>query len=166
MTIDIAIAPTVERQRKSTVIAAHKDQKVSRQAYQAIGLFERLLRDQDIAPGYYEAARKYEKHYLGSLGVDVRTDDGYNEDAPEFPRSYHAEMVMRSTTGAKLTKVETWALQGIIEGLFQPRRELEDIGRQINGWSCRKMCKGYGLSTVTCALHRLAQHWGLPLPET
>jgi len=166
MTIDIAIAPTIERQRKSLIVQPHTDQKTKRQAYQALGVFERMLSNEDIAPGYYEAARKFEKHYLGSLGIDVRSDNDYTEDAPEYPRSYHAQMVSRASQGAKLTTIELWALEGIIEGLFTCNKEIEDIGRRINGWSCRKMCRGYGLSTVTGALHRLAQHWGLPLPET
>ena len=163
MSLTETIEPTRERLRRGDVQGTRVDQKTDRRAYMALGTWERLLRDKAIRPEHYQAAAKLNRHNLGAMGVDVRSGDGPGDPCCEFPRTYHAQK-MAEAFGI-LSRREAWALSGLLNDAFADGTELVDIGRQMTGWSCRKQCKGYGQSLVQTALERIADRWGLPLPE-
>jgi hypothetical protein len=164
MSLNEVIEPTRERIRRGDIQGTRVDQKTDRRQFYAMGTWEKLLKEDSIKPEHYRAAAKLYRHNLGAMGVDVRNDDDAGGDTVvEYSRTYHAQK-MAEALGV-LTRKESWAIVGLLNDAFGQRGALEYIGRVQTGWSCRHRCKGFGQSLVQTALERIADRWGLPLPE-
>lgn len=152
-----SICPTIERLRKGHIEAPCVERNVVRRAYRVLTVPEQLAKRGQISPEQLQACAKLERHYLGSLGVDVGDDDTrHNDEAVvDYAQSYHAQKVAEARK--VLTPNELQAQMLMIQTSFT----VEDIGRRLAGWECRKMCKGYGLSVIHSSSDRLIKLWGM-----
>jgi len=150
-----ALSPTKERLAKGDAFQAPaKDQRTDRPAYRALSTAAVLLQRKDIEPEHYEAATKFYKHLLGSLGADVRMGDGSPKDSIEFTRSYHAQCL------AKVREELTPREYMVVERLCQDEATPVSIGFGLSGYTLSKMQRSYGVSAIYSALDRLAYFWG------
>ena len=155
-----AIAPTPERLRKGDAFQAPaKDQKHDRPAYRALSAAAVLLQREEIEPEHYEAAQKFHKHMLGSLGVDVRWGDGSPKDSVEFTRSYHAQCL------AKVRQELTPREYMIVERLCHDESTPVSIGFGLSGYVRPDAARPFGVSAINSALDRLSYFWGFKRRE-
>jgi hypothetical protein len=159
MTLTDAIAPTPERLAKIDKDRLEKPEispHVKRVAYRSRSPFEVLHADGRISDGCKLAADKLTKHYLGSLGVDVRSGDGTYDECLEDPRTYHSQMVaqMRDVVG----HAAQW---NALLALVDETMTLDEIGRHWMG--CRTPVQGRiaGLALIRLGLERIEAHYGL-----
>lgn len=153
-------APTIERLRQSEAWEAPEiTQTVKRVAYRALGAFERMERAGRITEPQFRAGSKFERHYLGSLGVNVGTGDGFHDLEQEEARTYHAKMV--SVARSVLLEPEFQAVVHHVEGTA----ELDGIGRMWRGPRVnRAQAYAFGTALTVMALERLALLWRLKEP--
>lgn len=158
---NIAIAPTIERLRKSTFEAPTVERSAVRRAYRVQTTPERLAKSGDISREQLEACNKFERHYVGSLGVDVGDDDTRHgdQDVVEYSQTYHAQKIAQAK-GAT-TENEFGALILIC----QTDMLVEDIGRHYGNWSCKRMCRGYAIGLIQGGTDRLIRLWGMRTGE-
>ncbi|OQW71704.1 MAG: hypothetical protein BVN33_14830 [Proteobacteria bacterium ST_bin13] len=157
-----ALSPTVERLRKGDAFQGPaKDQKTDRVAWRALSALTVLLHRQEIEREHFEAAQKFQKHMLGSLGFDVRlsTDSRSGDEPLEFPRSYHAQMV------AKVRDHLTPREFTIIERITADESTPVSIGFGLSGHGTHQQAKPYGVSAINSALDRLAYFFGFKRRE-
>jgi len=88
-----SISPTIEQLRRDTYEAPQRDQKHNRIAYKKLSPFETLLQRDEIDGNQLLAAQKFEGHYWGALGYDVRRGEGSTHEPLEYPQFYHGEML-------------------------------------------------------------------------
>jgi hypothetical protein len=151
------LGPTRERLAKGDAFdKPAKDQKTDRVAYRALSAVAVLLQRGEIEPEHYEAAQKFQKHLQGSLGFDVRTslDKSGNEEALEFSRSYHAQII------AKTRKELTPREYQIVELLCLEEAAPVTIGLGLSGYVTRQQATSYGIAAINSALDRLAYFYG------
>ena len=156
MSLHETIAPTLERIAKGRVEAPAIERNVVRRAHRSISEAESLLRAGKLTREQFEALSKLERHYYGSLGVDVGDDDrrhGINE--VDYAQTYHAQKVAEARRA--MTPNEYAAQIMMIETGAKP----EDIGRCLGQWKQRSMATGYGLSLLHTGTDRLIKLWGL-----
>jgi hypothetical protein len=127
MTID-ALAPTPQRLARSKWLAPETSREVNRVAWRALDIFDRLLKSGELELDQWKGSRKFERHYYGALGIDVREGEGSAGDAVEFPRSYHAQKLAEMRHA--LTPRQYAGLVAVLEGEL----DMEGVGRQI----CRR----------------------------
>jgi len=153
------LGPTRERMRKGSFQAPIKDQKTDRTAYRALSALAVLLQRSEIEPPHYEAAIKFNKHMLGSLGYDVRWGSGSPVDSIEFPQTYHAQMLAKARE--HLTPREFQ----IVERITADEATPVSIGFGLSGHGTHQQAKPYGVSAINSALDRLAYFWGFKRRE-
>jgi len=150
-----ALAPTPERLRRSEWDTPEIDTKTQRRAYKARNPFLEMLRNQEIDGNQFQAAERFERHYPGAEGHDVRVQDyvGEPSDKRQPPRTIHATHLAEAR--AALMPDEFRAL----ECLVRESSTLVQIGFGLSGFVCRKQSRGYGLAVVRGALQRLVELW-------
>jgi hypothetical protein len=150
-----ALAPTPERLRRSQWDQPEVDSKTQRRAYKARDPFMEMLRQQEIDGNQFQCAERFEKHYHGAEGHDVRVQDyaGEASDTTQPPRTVHATHLAdaRST----LMPDEFRAL----ECLVRDSSTLTQIGFGLSGYANPKQARAYGLAVVRGALQRLTYLW-------
>jgi hypothetical protein len=156
MSLTETISPTIERLRKAQYEAPTVERNVVRRAYRVLTVPEQLAKRGQITREQLHACSKLERHFLGSLGVDVGDDDSrHGLDEVDYAQSYHGQKV---ADARKLLTPNEYKAQML---MIQTEMKVEDIGHHIAGWSCRKMNKGYGLSLIHSSADRLIKFWGL-----
>jgi hypothetical protein len=150
-----ALAPTPERLRRSEWDTPEIDTKTQRRAYKVKNPFLEMLRNQEIDGSQFQAAERFERHYHGAEGHDVRVQDyvGEPSDGRQPPRTIHATHLAEAR--AALMPDEFRAL----ECLVRESSTLTQIGFGLSGFVCRKQSRGYGLAVVRGALQRLVELW-------
>jgi hypothetical protein len=155
MTID-ALAPTRERLARSKWLAPETSRDVQRVAWRAVCAFERLHNLGKLEHEQVQAGRKFRKHYLGSLGVDVREDDGGGyHDAAEHGRTYHAQMTDRARRAMTPRQFSALVL------LVEEDAEARSVGELLARVRDEKSARTAGTVLVQEALTMVALHWGL-----
>jgi hypothetical protein len=150
-----ALAPTPQRLRKGDHFQAPaKDQKTDRPAYRALSAAAVLLSRKEIEPEHYEAANKFYKHLIGSMGHDARIDIGTGQEPLEYPRTYHSQML------AKVKDELTPREYMIVERLVRDETTPVSVGFGLSGHATPQQAKPYGVSAINSALDRLAFHFG------
>ena len=148
------LAPTPERLRRSEWDTPETDAKTQRRAYRARDPFLEMLRQQEIDGSQFQAAEKFERHYHGAEGHDVRVQD-YNEagDVREFGRTVHATALAdaRKALSAKEFRA--------LEVLVRQSSSLYQVGFGLSGYTNKKQAKAYALAVVQGALQRLVDLW-------
>lgn len=152
------IEPTREwlDKHRGRVDRPETDQKVRRVTFRKLAPFETLARNEDIDHEQWQAAQRLTRHWLGSMGVDVRDSEGGSNPDYEFARTVHARELAeaRNIVGTP----QQWdALMTCIDETGTP----EDIGRAWRLVSCRKQARAYGVSLIVLGLEQLARHWGM-----
>jgi hypothetical protein len=155
MTID-ALAPTTERLRRSKWLSPETSRETHRVAWRAVCAFERLHNLGKLEHEQVQAGRKFRKHYLGSLGVDVREDEGGGyHDAPECKRSYHAQMTER------VRRVMSPRGYNALVLLVEEDAEARSVGQMLARVRDEKSARTAGTIIVQEALTMAAIHWCL-----
>src|SRR3990172_4681737 len=149
------VGPTEERIAKGDVLSPLVDRETNRPYHHALDEFDRLYKIGSVEWCHKLAADKLKRHYLGSLGVDVRSGDGIPADeACEYPRTYHAQKLdqaMRSVTNRQ------W--HGLLILLTEQGR-VEHIGGAICQIKNTPQARAAGTELILGALEVLAMLWG------
>ena len=145
-------APTKERTRHGTVEPGF----YQRQAHRAITQMEDTLRRQDIDPEQYQAGLKFEKHYHGMMGIDVRRGDTTTPDPIEYPKFYHGEKIWHAA-GALSSPDQYEAVRAFVID----DTPLVGIGRTIRPGVSHPVARATGLTAISVALDVLCYHWGI-----
>jgi hypothetical protein len=150
-----ALAPTPERLRRSEWDQPEIDAKTQRRAYKQRDPFLEMLRMQEIDGAQLQAAEKFERHYHGADGHDVRVQDYASEasDNAEIGRTFHAAAL--ADAKKTLSKREWHAL----ETLVRDGATLVSVGMQLSIYSNPKQAKAFGLAVTQGALQRLVDLW-------
>lgn len=153
------LAPTQERLSKSTWLKPTVDQKVRREAYKALDLWDRLRKSNELEGHQVDAARKLEKHALGVIGVDVRDTDAFTAELRDLdgidPIIYHGQKLAEAK---RVVPARQWhALMMVIQG------ESEDLGA-IGGAICqiknRPQARMAAVVLIQEGLTLLSRLWG------
>jgi hypothetical protein len=153
------IAPTKERLRRDQWDQPCVDQSTNRTAFRAKSKLRQLWDKGEIEADHYQAGLKFERHYLGSLGIDVRTgddsgiSDGRHKD--EIPQVRHGSEL--AAAKSILTPREFQILSKLISEEATPLT----IGFGLSGYTDRRQQLSYGISAIYSALDRLSYHWGM-----
>jgi len=151
-----AIAPTPERLRHARAyLPPEHSQAVKRPYTRVLDEFERLLEIGKLDVEQFQAARKLQKHWNGSFGVDVRDGEGFSDGDYEFASVRHGSEIAHAkrVLGGRMM----WpALEMLLKG-----EGIEHVGRKLHGYQCAKQARAFGLGTIQCALDVLVLHWGL-----
>lgn len=164
-----ALTPTKERLRKAKAYDAPAvDPKANRPYYRVKDAIQRMYERQEISEEQEHAARKWERHWLGSLGHDVRNGEGGGSgtDPIELVRSQHASEVARvqATLKAKIIgenvfRTSWTALIDLVEGAH----DLAAIGKQrLPSHEKRETARAVGLTVIQNALSVLVDLWQSP----
>ena len=150
-----ALAPTREQLNRDTYEAPEINRDVNRPFYRKLDEFQRLFRSGTLEETQFAASRKLIYHWEGSLGRDVRLDEGGGPGAGlEFARTYHAQMIK----DAEL-QVTPKQWKGLII-LLEERGGVFEVGGAICQRKCPKGARAVGTELVSTALDLLALHWG------
>lgn len=152
------IAPTPEwlARNRGNVEAPQRDQKVQRHAYRKLSPFETLARAQDIDDAQFLAAQKLTRHWLGSQGVDVRSENWNGTPGDyEYSRTYHSQQFAEARK-AILICAQWDALMTMLDESGTP----EDIGRTWRGAKKREIARAHGVALIALGLETLARMWG------
>ena len=158
------LSPTPERLKKAEAYESPiVDEKNRRQAYRVLSAAETLHKRGEIDTEQLQAAKKLEKHVLGSQRHDVRvteefTEPNKSEDGIEYSATYHGQMLKK----ARFSPERQW--QSVQDFVIEVAT-LEAIGNRIRTVKCRKMARAQGLTEISVALDRLAYHWGFKTAE-
>lgn len=151
------LAPTPERLRRGQWDRPELDQRTQRRTYKQRSIFEDLKRAGHIDQAEFQAAEKYEKHFVGSLGYDCRTSDESNGLSDvECPRTYHSQKIAQAAK--VLTDRQSFAIVCLITDC---QARLEIIGRQVTAYRDRAQAKAAATQIVQLGLEQLAYLWGL-----
>ena len=151
-----ALAPTPELQRQRRMDAPLKDRETNRTAYRIVDAFETLHRAGHIDGEERQAAAKLEKHYLGSIGVDVRYGEGSGLADVEDPRTYHAQKLAKAR--AELSVSEWHVIESL---MMDPAARMDDLGRLVSRYTDRAQAKAAATVLTQQGLERLCYLWGL-----
>ncbi len=150
-----ATSPSPERMRRGKVLHPETTRDTRRETYRALDEVEAAHRKGDIGAAELDAWTRFQRHYAGAQGADVRFDYGTGLPADvEDRRTYHAQHLNRAREA--LLAREFDALEDLVEG----RRGLADIGRDARATAKRETARGQGLVFVQTALARLVRLWG------
>jgi len=149
--------PTVEWLARYVHETPTLDQKTNRQAYRKLSLLEQLRKRDEITAEQLRAADKLEKHYFGSLGHDVRSDDGYTPDPLEYPQAYHADKLRRAA--AAVASPRLWGAL-MVAIMNDSPRTVERIGFTARATKRREIARATGLEIINTGLELLTLHWG------
>lgn len=154
------IAPTPERLRKGKFDTPTVDQKTERRAYRARDIWNEMLRRGEIGPPEHQAAERFEHHYLGMLGHDVRVTDAVSLNVDEAQRTgwdkhIHALDAARS----ELIPKEFLAMELLTIG----EHDLVTVGKELSGYRKAETARAYAIRLVQGALERLAYLWDFSL---
>jgi hypothetical protein len=155
-----AILPTPERLTKSTRwLRPVTDQHSKRDYHRALNIVDRLLDSGAIEPHQHRAGDKFERHYLGAIGVDVRVGDDCADGPGDLdgipPTTYHGEKMLEAK--AAMTERQFRALVYVYEGEDQ----LANIGSALCNRRDRAQASAAATVLIEEAVTVLADLWGL-----
>ena len=155
MTLD-ATAPTREQLRRFVFEPPQLDQKRNQQAYKKLNPFETLAGRDEIDGSQLLAAQKFERHYWGAFGYDVRRGEGSTHEPLEYPQSYHGQVI------ASVKKVLILPqLYDVIESQVVENMSLVDLGKYLRpSIKRREIARNVAVTMISNALDILAIHWG------
>lgn len=151
-----AIAPTPERLRKSKFDTPEIDQKTERRAYKARDVWNEMLRRGEIDPPEHQAAERFEHHYQGYLGHDVRVTDAASGPVDEAQRSgweKHCHQI--DSARSQLIPAEFRAMELLTLG----QHDLVAVGLTLSHYRNTVQARAYAIRLVQGALERLAYMW-------
>lgn len=158
-----ALAPTSQRAEKAVAAGGDVDEPVSsrnvrRIHFRIVSPLQKMLGAEEIDHAQFQAGEKFQRHYEGYLGSDVRTGNMTSErvDTSEMaddPRHHHGLMV----TAARLDL--TPAMYGGLVQFLVEGQTLVDVGRTWKAFSDRHGARTAGASLVTLTLDRLVILW-------
>lgn len=152
----IAIAPTLEQQRRYKFEAPKVDQARNQVAYKKHSPFEIMLQRDEIDGNQLLAAEKFTKHYWGALGHDVRKGDGYTNDPLEYPQTYHGQMICKARHVLMLP-----ILYDAIESQVTENMSLVELGQYLRpSIKRREILRNVAVTVLSNGLDILAIHWG------
>lgn len=150
-----SLGPTKEQLRKAVYEPPIVNQDTNRKAWRKISVFEELHNRGELEYHQLRAAEKFEKHWHGAHGANVRMSDeesSGNVDV-EYARTYHAQKL--ADAADQLRAAEFLALEEIVKG-----RTVESVGRKWRPGN-RMIARAQGLVLIFEGLEVLAVHWGL-----
>jgi len=152
-----AIAPTPERLRKSKFDTPIVDQTQERRAYRARDIWDEMLRREEIEMPEYRAAERFEHHYLGMMGHDVRITDMSAPivDDPKKRRGWEKHVFALDEARQELMPKEFRALELLAMGTH----DLKLVGVELSRYRNSDTARAYALRTVQGALERLSHLW-------
>lgn len=153
----MTIAPTPERIAKGDIAHSNAPSK-SERVYRNHGQVAKLFENQLCQEHHVRAFVKYEQHYHGALGHDVRMsgERGDSHTDVESPRTYHAQKIIRANL--QLSQRQQWALEKLI---LDAHCGLDQIGAELSGYSDRRQTTAYATAVIVEALEGLAKWWGM-----
>ena len=153
----MTITPTAERIAKGDLAHNHAPARSDR-VYRQHGIVAKLNAKGLCRICHVQAFSKYEQHYHGALGHDVRMIGTGGDDHPdiESPRTYHAQKIAHAN-GA-ITDNQQWLIEQII---IDSTATLDRIGGQLSGYSERRQTTAYATAILVEALESLAKLWGM-----
>lgn len=157
MSLMETISPTVERLRKSRILAPEYSQSVKRPAHRCVHKLEELHEAGRINDACFQSGNKLLHHYYGSLGHDVRLEDwSSGQESREFSTLHHAEVLKEARLHVN-SKRRWKALLAIVE----ESKSLEDIGKEWMPYLKGEVrCRMAGLSLIATGLEDLSELWG------
>jgi len=171
-------APPIEQLRKGFILPPRMDQRTTRQYHKRLDLFEvmrNIFVEADKIDDYaerikakrrgldddqFEAAKKLDKHYRGSLGHDVRSTDEFTSELRDLdgvpPQTYHSDKIVeaRNAIGDK----QAWM---VLEFSLLGCERLVDMGRFIYKVRCEKKAVTLARKAMQDSLITLSILWGL-----
>lgn len=153
------ISPTAERLAKTKAwLKPENDTRTRREYHRVLSLFDRLYQGHKISGEQFQASQRWEQHWNGSRGADVRMDDAGTSDAD--PSRRQPAIIHHGTQLAdayhRLSRNQGRALDLVCEGV----ETLPEIGQRIYGYANRSQATGAASVLITEALEALAMHWG------
>lgn len=153
------LGPTPEQLKHDEYEPPHRSQRTNRTAHRRKAWFESI---RNLEWEHGEAAKKLEKHYLGSLGHDVRDHDAISDgfcSSYEVPQTWYASQLehARQHVGPR-----AWAaLMAQIDANPDRRINATTIGQWWGGYSNRPQAKAWGDALLLSGLDQLVMHYGL-----
>jgi hypothetical protein len=151
-----SMAPTIEQLRRDTYEAPQRDQKRNQVAYKKLSPFETLAQRGEIDGPQLLAAQKFEMHYWGALGYDVRRGEGSTHEPLEYPQFYHSEMIAAARKVLMLPH-----LYYVIESQVAENMSLVELGQYLRpAIKRREIARNVAVTMINNGLDILAIHWG------
>ena len=150
------MSPTIEQLRRHKYAAPQQDQKRHQVAYKRLTPFEILTQREEIDGNQLLAAQKFDAHYWGAAGYDVRKGEGSTHEPLEYPQFYHGEMLARARKVLMLPH-----LYDVIESQVVENMSLVELGQYLKpATKDRKIARNIAVVLISTALDLLAIHWG------
>lgn len=151
-----ATAPTREQLNRWSYAAPSVDQKRNQTVYKRLNPFEVLAQRNEIDGPQLLASQKFEKHYWGSYGYDVRRGEGSTHEPLEYPQAYHGQMINAARQVLMLP-----TLYDAIESQVTESMSLVDLGQYLRpAIKRREIARNIAVTMISNALDILAIHWG------
>jgi len=151
------MTPTAERIAKGDLSHNNARDRTQR-VYRQHGLIAKMHDKKLCDLHHVQAFHKYEQHYHGAQGHDVRVSDVGSGDFPdvESARTYHAQRIAKANF--QISRHGQYALEKIIT---DSKASLETIGAALSPYQDRRQTTAYGAAVVVEALENLAKWWGM-----
>lgn len=152
--------PTAERLAKSKAwLRPQTDMSTARAYFRSLSLFDNMAQRGTISGEMYHAAQRFEQHYRGALGHDVRMSEeptlGDADPSRCQPSAIHHGGQLADAY-KQISRRQGRALDMICEGTDS----LVDIGRTLCGYQSDKQASASGAVLIQEALERLSEYWG------
>lgn len=151
-----ALAPTPERLRKGRFDQPEMTQTVQRRAYRARDIWEELKRRGEIEAPEFQAAERFEHHYLGMMRHDVRiTDTSASKVDDDRRTGWDKHIHELDNARSELMPKEFRALELLTLG----HHDLALVGTELSRYRNADTARAYALRLVQGSLERLAILW-------
>lgn len=150
------ISPTAERIAKGDVQTPKVDRETNRPYHRALDEFARLYSIGALDHWQRVTAEKLQRHYLGSLGVDVRIgDDPGGDSVCEYPRTYHAQKLAQAQ---EAVTPRQW--RGLLI-LLTEQGNIEAVGGAVCQVKNPVQARAAGRELIINGLDIIARLWGM-----
>lgn len=155
--MSLAILPTREREQHAPGRVTHPEisQRRHQRASEVASYVKTLYKLGKLSDREYHAGQKFERHWLGAQGLDVRWDIGGHTDlVGEEGVVYHGQRVEEAR--------RLWLphqYRAVVDTI-EERKQLHEIGSAWMETNNRPQSYAAGLALVKLSLAQLSVYWG------
>lgn len=157
------LSPTQQRMKRAQygVEGKYQSQTTDRRAHKIVSAIDHHVKHGDFEEHEAHAAAKLYMHFFGALGHKVCEPPPDYQEALEYGRTYHAQMLALAQDAVTVHRV--W--QALIDVLVEETKTARDIGITWRGSKNDKTARRDGVAMLKVGLESLAEHWDLAPAE-